>query len=456
MNFNKLFLLSTLVISLLLSTIISSSASSFVHAHMFKSEFVEELTPQTIGKFLSTHKAAYIALYATWCGHCKSLVGDWQKAAKAMKGTVKFGAIDADKYRDVAQKYGVQGFPTIKKWGMGTKKGVQPQDYQGQRNAGAIQSDALSMIKHKTTTVTSLDQFVKATAATSLKKAFVLFTNKDKVAPLYNVLSYSPHYDGKIAFIVVKTGNKKVTGDLVSKLFGSESNLKVPSMQVVSLNEAGTAVDTNSITEYTDKVEYNTIAKYLLDIVQSGGGSGGAAGAESGDQQQQQQQGSSTENDDSASTEKPKEQQPPAQEKKAPPKRALPVSVVSLTNEAIADYCSGTAHGRKQPFCVVMFANANKEGANPQDIFQTFSQDAVLVFTTDSDVAFRNAQKVFSVGAPNTVAALKAVVFRTTEKKITKYAWVDGQRNQDLENGIARILDGTVRMDKSEEGVFSF
>jgi len=433
--------------------VLVSSSSSLIQAHMFKSENVEELTPQTMGKFLSTHKAAYIALYATWCGHCRNLVNDWQKAAKSMKGTVKFGAIDADKYRDIAQKYGVQGFPTIKKWAMGSKKGVQPQDYQGQRTAAAIQSDALSMIKHKTTTVTSVDQLVKTTAKTSLKKAFVLFTNKDKVAPLYNVLSYSPHYDGKIAFVVVKTQNKKVTGDVVNAVFGSEKNLKVPSMQLISLNEAGTEIDKESIVEYTDKVEYNTIAKYLLDVAQGG--------SNNGEQQQQQQQ---QQGNEEASTEQQqqKETETKHQEQKQPPKKALPVSVTPLTKDAIVDYCSGTAHGRKQPFCVVMFANPQtndqqqQQGAVPEDVFKTFSQDSVLIFTTDNDAAFANAKKAFSNGAPNTTGALKALVFRTTEKKVTKYLWVDGQRNQDLENAISRILDGSSRMNKSNEGVFEF
>ena len=37
----------------------------------------------------------FVEFYAPWCGHCKSLEPEWNAAATALKGSVKFGKVDA-------------------------------------------------------------------------------------------------------------------------------------------------------------------------------------------------------------------------------------------------------------------------------------------------------------------------------------------------------------------------
>ena len=78
------------------------------------------------------------------CGHCKSLAPEWKKAAKALDGIVKLGAVDADQHRDLGGRYQVQGFPTIKVFG-GNKNA--PSDYQGGRTANAIADYAVNELK---------------------------------------------------------------------------------------------------------------------------------------------------------------------------------------------------------------------------------------------------------------------------------------------------------------------
>eukprot|EP01013_Petalomonas_cantuscygni_P036820 TRINITY_DN67528_c0_g1_i1.p1 TRINITY_DN67528_c0_g1~~TRINITY_DN67528_c0_g1_i1.p1 ORF type:complete len:405 (+),score=87.89 TRINITY_DN67528_c0_g1_i1:162-1376(+) len=86
-----------------------------------------------------------VEFYAPWCGHCKSLEPEWKKAAKQVAGTnVRFGAVDATEHSSLAAKYGVQGYPTIKVFGLDKNK---PKDYRSGRSAADLVSSAKSALK---------------------------------------------------------------------------------------------------------------------------------------------------------------------------------------------------------------------------------------------------------------------------------------------------------------------
>lgn len=59
-----------------------------------------------------------------------------------MKGIVKVVAVDATTSEKLAQKYQIQGFPTLKVFGADKKS---PVDYQGQRTADAIISETMKV-----------------------------------------------------------------------------------------------------------------------------------------------------------------------------------------------------------------------------------------------------------------------------------------------------------------------
>ncbi|KAL8585699.1 Protein disulfide-isomerase A6 [Nucella lapillus] len=106
---------------------------------------VVELNPSNFhSKVINGDELWIVEFYAPWCGHCQSLVPEWKKAASALKGIVKVGAVNADEHGGLGSQYGVRGFPSIKFFGQDKFK---PQDYQGARSASGIVDFSISQAK---------------------------------------------------------------------------------------------------------------------------------------------------------------------------------------------------------------------------------------------------------------------------------------------------------------------
>lgn len=54
-----------------------------------------------------------VDFHATWCAPCKTQAPILQELAKAYPGKLKVIKIDVDKNQAIAQKYNVQGVPTL-------------------------------------------------------------------------------------------------------------------------------------------------------------------------------------------------------------------------------------------------------------------------------------------------------------------------------------------------------
>ena len=101
-----------------------------------KNSGVVDLNPNNFDNRVKDSDGVWVVeFYAPWCGHCKNLAPEYQKAGKALQGIIGVGAIDCDQHKQLCGQYGIQGFPTIKIFGANKRK---PEDFNGERTASGI------------------------------------------------------------------------------------------------------------------------------------------------------------------------------------------------------------------------------------------------------------------------------------------------------------------------------
>lgn len=72
------------------------------------------LSSGNFSEFLAANHFVMVEFYAPWCGHCQALAPEYARAATELKSIGVFLAkVDATGETELAQQYGVQGYPTI-------------------------------------------------------------------------------------------------------------------------------------------------------------------------------------------------------------------------------------------------------------------------------------------------------------------------------------------------------
>uniref|UniRef100_A0AAZ3PA79 protein disulfide-isomerase n=1 Tax=Oncorhynchus tshawytscha TaxID=74940 RepID=A0AAZ3PA79_ONCTS len=126
---------------------------------------------------LKAHPNILVEFYAPWCGHCKALVPEYAKAASMLKADgseIRLAKVDATEEADLAQEYGVRGYPTIKFFKGGDKE--SPKEYSAGRQA----DDIVNWLKKRTgPAATTLGEVAQAESMIAENEVAVIGFFKD-------------------------------------------------------------------------------------------------------------------------------------------------------------------------------------------------------------------------------------------------------------------------------------
>jgi len=143
---------------------------------------VLDLTASNFDEVVNGDKNVFVEFFAPWCGHCKALAPEYEIVADAYvkESNVVIAKVDCTVEKDIASRFGVTGYPTLKFF----KKGkTEPEAYNSGRTADDIvsfinrESGARGFIKKPASAVVQLDS--------SNFDSIALDTTKDVLVEFY-------------------------------------------------------------------------------------------------------------------------------------------------------------------------------------------------------------------------------------------------------------------------------
>ncbi|KAF7723087.1 protein disulfide-isomerase precursor [Apophysomyces ossiformis] len=119
----------------LLWTALATTFAALTQTVLADSDVIS-LTKSDFDKQVLGEDLMLVEFFAPWCGHCKALAPEYEKAATELKAKdIKLAKVDCTENQDLCQDYEVRGYPTLKLF----RKG-ETSEYKGPRKAEGIVS----------------------------------------------------------------------------------------------------------------------------------------------------------------------------------------------------------------------------------------------------------------------------------------------------------------------------
>jgi len=167
----------------------------FASAEVQEDEGVLVLTEANFDSVIAQHEFILVEFYAPWCGHCKKLKPEYERAAATLKGLEKpvpLAKVDVTENAELGTRFGIQGYPTIKFFTNGS-----PIDFTGGRTDKEIVAWIQKRVGHISTELkdqAALDSFKSANPVA------VVFFGKSESDAHWNLFKQAAMSFDKLAF----------------------------------------------------------------------------------------------------------------------------------------------------------------------------------------------------------------------------------------------------------------
>ncbi|KAF8101926.1 hypothetical protein N665_0201s0229 [Sinapis alba] len=184
---------------------------------------VAVLTKDNFTEFVGKNSFAMVEFYAPWCGACQALAPEYAAAATELKGVAALAKIDATEEGDLAQKYEIQGFPTVFLF----VDGEMRKTYEGERTKDGIVS---WMKKKASPSIHNITSVEEAERVLSAEPKVVLAFLDSLVGSESAELAAASRLEDDLSFY-------QTTSPDIAKLFQIETDVKRPALVLLKKEE---------------------------------------------------------------------------------------------------------------------------------------------------------------------------------------------------------------------------